>query len=64
VDFCGGHSPRCRHWLSLLSGIVRVDFKLRPRRAPNVGTNNRRLFIPEHEGMRQGVKVLKMGERQ
>jgi hypothetical protein len=31
VDSCGGPSPGYKRWLSLLSGIVRVVFELRPR---------------------------------
>jgi hypothetical protein len=33
----GKNSSRCRHWLTLLGGIVRVVFGLRTRLVSNVG---------------------------
>jgi hypothetical protein len=58
----GGPLPGCRCWLSLLGGIVRVVFELRPRWTSNVEKNSQRLSVPEHEGEGQGAKVREMRE--
>jgi hypothetical protein len=50
VGSYGGALSKCKPWLNLLGGIVRVVFELRTQWVPNVGINSRRLFIPEHEG--------------